>query len=79
MAHEIVRMKLVDVQPGQIFVADWGLTHNPHFYLKVENQKAVNLTSYIVFSPSDQQEEVQVMSYNVGVYLWNGGLRQPKA
>lgn len=70
-------MKIADIEPGCVFVADWGVDRNPQFYLKVNEHKLVNLTSYMVCTPKDQQEEVKVMPYKLGIYLWNGGLRKP--
>lgn len=61
-------MKLVDVAPGEIYKTSVGLT-SPQLFLKLANQKAVNLITYTAFSPMDQQQEVEVLPHPLDSYL----------
>jgi hypothetical protein len=51
-----------DVQPGIVFESTYGsLNTEPGLFLKLRDQKAVNLATYSAFRWTDQQMEVEVV------------------
>jgi len=75
-----MKKKIVDVLPGELFEMPCGLDsvelYKPSYYnrlglfLKLSEQKAVNLLTYICFKPSNQQLEVEVKAHPLDSYLF---------
>lgn len=65
-----MKKKIVDVLPGELFEMPCGLDNRLGLFLKLSEQKAVNLLTYICFKPSNQQLEVEVKAHPLDSYLF---------
>lgn len=72
-----MKQKVVDILPGRVFEKESALDPSiKHFFLKLHEQKVVNLSTNTLCRSVDQQEEVNVIRHPLDSYLVVGGINE---
>ena len=69
-----MKVKIQDVQPGQVYERAHGLEKANNLFLKLYEQKVVNLSTMHLCRNVDQHEEVTVLKHSIDAYLVVGGI-----